>query len=60
MADARRPLDPDRPYYTWGEDAEGRLDIWSECCADSFSVEEEIVLRDYLNRKHPIDSEVTS
>jgi len=50
--DVARPLDPAEPYYTWAE-YKGKLMIMSECCADSFSVEEEIELRDYLNRKHP-------
>lgn len=51
-----RPLDPGNPYYTW-LDHEGTLMIFSECCADGFSPEEEIVLRDYLLAKHPITSE---
>lgn len=47
-----RPLDPAKPYYTWHEDAEtGRLIIFSECCADSFSLEEEAVLRERLNAR---------
>lgn len=41
-------------YYTW-EDSDGKLTIYSECCADSFSPEEEIVLRDYLLKKHPLE-----
>lgn len=48
-----RPLNPDKPYYTWGE-YKGRLCIQSECCADTFSEEEEIVLRDWLIERHPI------
>lgn len=51
-----RPLNPDDPYYTWGE-YEGRLNVLSECCGDSFSESEEIALRDYLLAKHPIQKE---
>lgn len=52
---AARPLDPEKPYYSWSETpGDGALTIWSECCADTFSTDEEIVLRDYLLAKHPI------
>ena len=45
-----RPLNPDEPYYTWGE-YKGRLTIFSECCADSFSEAEERVLLRHLIQK---------
>lgn len=48
--DGFRPLDPEQPYYRWGE-YKGRLCIESECCADSFTVEEEAALRDWLNAR---------
>ena len=48
----KRPLDPAEPYYTWHEDARtGRVFIFSECCGDSFSLEEEAVLRERLNER---------
>jgi hypothetical protein len=50
-----RYLDPEKPYYEWCRGESGRLVIMSECCADTFSEAEEIVLRDYLNATHPVE-----
>lgn len=50
-----RPLNPEKPYYEWED--EGELTIYSECCADHFTKDEEIVLRDHLLAKHPIEEE---
>ena len=50
MSETRR-LNPDEPYYEWGE-YKGRLTIYSECCADSFAENEEKSLLAYLVVKH--------
>jgi hypothetical protein len=32
-----RPLNTGNPYYSWEVDDEGRVVIYSECCADKFT-----------------------
>ncbi|WP_406245840.1 hypothetical protein ACI7YT_12430 [Microbacterium sp. M] len=57
MSDSRRPLDPEVPYYKWGisdgsDGLSASLWIESECCADRFSPEEELVLLKALAERH--------
>jgi hypothetical protein len=51
VSDDLRYLNDDH-YYQWGE-YEGELSIYSECCADRFSPDEELELLRYLLAKHP-------
>lgn len=57
MSDGLRYLNDDH-YYEWGE-GEGQLTIYSECCADRFSSDEELVLLRYLLDKHPQTDNLT-
>lgn len=47
MSNDERPLNTEEPYYTWSI-FRGKLMISSECCADSFSPDQEAALLELL------------
>lgn len=48
-----QPLDTEKPYYTWFFNEETRmLTIYSECCGDTFSEDQERALYAELAAKY--------